>query len=131
MERAGFTEWLAGYERAWRTPGTAVLAQFFAEDATYSTAPYEKPHRGLAAIGEMWEAERLGPDEEFEMTSEILAVEGDTGVARIEVRYHAPKNKEYRDLWVVRLNDAGLCFHFEEWPFWPPDRQGAAATGAV
>ena len=41
----------------------------------------------------MWEAERLGPDEGFEMTSKILAVEGDTGVARIEVRYHAPKNK--------------------------------------
>ena len=108
-----------------------MLTQLFAEDATYSTGPYEKPHRGLAAIGEMWEAERLGPDEEFEMTSEILAVEGDTGVVRIEVRYHAPKNREYRDLWVVRLNDAGLCFHFEEWPFWPPDQRDAAATGAV
>jgi hypothetical protein len=131
MDRAGLTEWLEDYERVWRTPGTAVLPQLFAEVANYSTAPYEKPHRGLAAIGEMWEAERLGPDEEFEMTSEILAVEGDTGVARIEVRYHAPKHKEYRDLWVVRLNDAGLCFHFEEWPFWPPDQQGAAAPGAV
>ena len=131
MERAGLTEWLEGYERAWRTPGTDVLAQLFAEDATYSTAPYEKPHRGLAAIGEIWEAERLGADEQFEMTSEILAVEGDPGAARIEVRYHAPKNKEYRDLWIVRLNDAGLCFHFEEWPFWPPGQKGAAAPGAV
>jgi len=131
MDRAQLTDWIAGYERAWRAAGTDELAELFTGDATYSTAPYESPHRGLAAIGEMWEAERLGPDEEFEMTSEILAVEGDTGVARIEVRYHAPKNKEYRDLWVVRLNDAGLCFHFEEWPFWPPDRQGAAATGAV
>ena len=45
----GSTEWLEGYERAWRTPGTAVLAQLFAEDAIYSTAPYEMPHRGLAA----------------------------------------------------------------------------------
>ena len=130
MERAGLTKWLEAYERAWRTPGTDVLAQLFAEDATYSTAPYEKPHRGLAAIGEIWEAERLGADEQFEMTSEILAVEGDTGVARIEVRYHAPKNKEYRDLWIVRLNDGGLCFDFEEWPFWPADQHGAPAAGA-
>ena len=37
----------------------------------------------------------------------------------------------YRDLWIVRLNDTGLCFRFEEWPFWPPGQQGAAATGAV
>ena len=74
--------------------------------------------------------ERLGPDEDFEMSSEVVAVEGDTGIARIEVRYGSPKDTEYRDLWVVRLNDAGLCFHFEEWPFWPPGTEGAAAAGA-
>ena len=31
----------------------------------------------------------------------------------------------------VGLNDAGICFRFEEWPFWTPDQQAAAATGAV
>jgi hypothetical protein len=77
MEPAGLTEWLEAYERAWRTPGTDVLAELFTADAYYSTGPYENPHRGLPAIGEMWEGERLGPDEEFEMTSEILAVEGE------------------------------------------------------
>jgi ketosteroid isomerase-like protein len=129
MDRGQLTDWIAGYEMAWRSPGTDALAELFTEDATYSTAPYESPHRGLAAIREMWEAERLGPDEDFEMTSEVVAVEGDTGVARIEVRYHAPKDKEYRDLWIVRLDEAGLCFHYEEWPFWPPDQQGAPAAG--
>jgi hypothetical protein len=131
VDRDQLTQWLEAYERAWRTRGTDLLAKLFTEDAIYSTAPYEKSHRGLGAIGEMWEAERLGPDEGFEMSAEIVAVEGDRGVVRVEVQYHEPKNKEYRDLWIVRLNDAGLCFGFEEWPFWPPDQQGAAATGAV
>ena len=130
MDHAQLSRWLVGYERAWRTPDTDTLADLFTEDASYSTAPYENPHRGLEAIGRMWEAERISADEEFEMSSEILAVDGDTGVVRIEVHYGAPKGKEYRDLWVVRLNDAGLCFHFEEWPFWPPDQEGAAAAGA-
>ena len=130
MDRAQLTDWIAGYERAWRTPGTDSLAELFTEDASYSTAPYESPHRGLDAISEMWEAERLGPDEEFEMTSEVVAVEGDTGVARVEVQYRAPKNKEYRDIWIVRLDETGLCSHFEEWPFWPPDQRGAPAAGA-
>jgi hypothetical protein len=120
VTREQLIAWLRRYVSAWRMPGTEVLAELFTKDATYSTAPYEKPHPGLEAIGEMWEAERLGPDEEFEMSSEVVAVEGDTGVARVEVQYRAPKRKEYRDLWIVRLNDAGLCFHFEEWPFWPP-----------
>jgi ketosteroid isomerase-like protein len=130
MTREQLTDWLAGYERAWRAPGTEALADLFSDDASYSTAPYESPHQGLPAIREMWEAERLGPDEEFEMTSEIVALEGDTGVMRIEVQYREPKNKEYRDLWVVRLDESGRCFHFEEWPFWPPDQEGAPAAGA-
>jgi hypothetical protein len=131
VDRGQLTDWLAGYERAWRTPGSEVLADLFTDDATYSTAPYERPHRGLEAIAKMWEAERLGPDEEFEMSSEVVAAEGDTGVARIEVRYGAPREKEYRDLWIVRLDEGGRCFHFEEWPFWPPGQQGAPATGAA
>jgi hypothetical protein len=130
MDRGQLADWIARYERAWRTAGTDGLAELFAEGASYSTAPYEEPHRGLAAISEMWEAERLGPDEEFEIASEIVALEGDTGVARIEVHYGGPKSKEYRDLWIVRLDQAGLCSHFEEWPFWPPDQEGAPAAGA-
>jgi uncharacterized protein (TIGR02246 family) len=140
MDRAQLTDWIERYERAWRSPVTDALAALFTEDASYSTAPYEKPHRGRPAIREMWEAERLGPDEEFEMTSEVVAVEGDTGVARITVRYGPPRErdsqrahrrqKEYRDLWIVRLDEAGLCSHFEEWPFWPSDQEGAPAAGA-
>ena len=139
MDRAQLTNWLAGYERAWRSPGTDLLAELFAEDASYSTAPYENPHRGLGEIAKMWEEERFGPDEAFEMTSDVLAVEGDTGVARVTVEYQEAthkerrlhrQQKEYRDLWVVRLNDSGLCSHFEEWPFWPPDQEGAPAAGA-
>jgi len=138
VDRAGLTDWLARYEQAWRTPGTGVLAELFTDDATYSTAPYETPHRGLAAIGAMWEAERKGPDEAFEMSSEVVAMEGDTGVARVHVLYPAPddaegrrnrKRREYRDLWIVRLDDAGRCFQFEEWPFWPPDQDGQVAAG--
>jgi ketosteroid isomerase-like protein len=139
MDRARLEEWIGAYERAWRTPGTEVLAELFTEDAVYSTAPYESPHRGLAAIAEMWEAERSGPGEEFEMSAEVIAVEGRWGVARVTVLYLADSDRErrrnrqrreYRDLWIVSLNDEGLCFHFEEWPFWPPGQDGAPAAGA-
>jgi hypothetical protein len=129
LNRHELEEWLAAYERAWRTPGTASLEEVFAPDATYRTAPYEEPHRGLAAIAEMWERERVSPDEVFEMRAEILAVEGDTGVARIEVRYGDPVEKEYRDLWVIRLDESGRCVEFEEWPFWPPGQKGSWPPG--
>jgi SnoaL-like protein len=119
VDRAGFADWIAAYERAWRTPGTDVLAELFAAGATYSPGPFEPTARGLDEIATLWERERKGPDEPFRMTSEIVAVEGDAGVARVEVWYDDPPPRHYRDLWVVGLDDSGRCAHFEEWPFWP------------
>jgi hypothetical protein len=120
---------VAAYERAWRTPGTAVLTDLFAPDAVYSTAPFEEPRRGLEAITAMWEHERAGYDEAFEMVAEAVAVEGGTGVARVEVRYGEPRPQLYRDLWVVELGADGRCTSFEEWPFWPPGSAGTVAGG--
>jgi ketosteroid isomerase-like protein len=125
MDRAAFERWIDAYERAWRTPGTEALAEIFSPHATYSTAPYEEPYRGLEAIADFWERQRDGPDEQFTMTSEILAAEGDTAVARVEVHYGGDSPKRYRDLWVMRLDPDERCRHFEEWPFAPRDQPGA------
>jgi uncharacterized protein (TIGR02246 family) len=119
LGRAEIAAWVAAYEKAWRAAGTESLAGLFTADATYLAAPFEEPHRGLDDISEFWEAEREGPDEIFRMASEIVAVDGDTGVVRVEVNYGPPTGNTYLDLWIVRLDDTGSCFHFEEWPFWP------------
>jgi ketosteroid isomerase-like protein len=119
LGRAELAVWVAAYENAWRTAGTEPLAELFTPDATYYAAPFEDPHHGLDDIAEFWEAEREGWDEDFKLEYEIVAVEGDTGVVRLEVAYGPPVDVTYRDLWIVRLDDTGHCFHFEEWPFWP------------
>ncbi len=117
MNRAGAAAWIEAYERAWRTVGTDSLAELFAENASYRMSPYETPARGLEAIGVLWERERVGADEGFEMGYEIVAVDDATAVARIEVRY--AEGAEYRDLWVIRFAADGRCDEFEEWPYWP------------
>ncbi len=119
MTRDELTGWVDRYEQAWRTAGTELLADLFSSDATYRMSPFEDEVRGLGAIADMWEAEREGPEEVFTMQAEVVTVEGDTGVVRAEVAYGAPTSMLYRDLWVVRLDEQGRCFHFEEWPFWP------------
>jgi len=58
------------------------------------------------------------------MTSELVAAEGDTAVARVEVHYTGARPSEYRDLWVIRLDRDGRCTHFEEWPFAPRGQSG-------
>ncbi|MGI8462632.1 MAG: YybH family protein [Solirubrobacterales bacterium] len=129
MDRERFEDWISRYERAWRTAGTASLGELFTDDASYSTAPFERPYVGLEAISRLWEAEREGPEELFEIESRVVAVEGATGVARIEVRYGDPVDREYRDLWVIILDADGRCRSFEEWPFWPPGSAGTYLPG--
>jgi len=119
MERDRVAAWVAAYEKAWRTPGTEVLAGLFTVDATYRQTPYLEPFTGLPAIARMWELERDGSDETFSMASEIVAVDGDVAVVRLEVRYGEPVRQEYRDLWVLAFAEDGRCRSFEEWPFWP------------
>ncbi len=125
MTRPRFVQWLKGYERAWRTAGTTSLAALFAPRATYRMSPYEEPVIGLDAIAALWERERDGPGEGFRMSSEVIAVEGDTGVARVKVNYEVGDVPEYLDLWIVRFDGTGVCVEFEEWPFWLERPTGA------
>lgn len=119
VTREAFASWIRLYEQLWRTEGTDRLACLFADEATYRHSPYEPPVSGVTDIAADWERGRDGADEEFTMTSDIVAVDGDTAVARVRVRYGAPQNQEYLDLWVARFDDTGRCVSFEEWPFWP------------
>lgn len=116
--------WLDAYERAWRTPGTDALAGLFTDDATYSPGPFRETLSGRLAIAAFWEDGRDGADEPFAMRSELLAVEGDVGVARVEVDYERPEPSSFRDLWVIAFAPDGRCRAFEEWPFAPGRQPG-------
>ena len=116
--------WVERYERAWRSPGTDQLGELFTRDVVYFYTPYDEPLRGLDSLSAWWDGERAGPDEEFTLWAEPVAVEQGTGVARVHVDYYEPIERSYRDLWIVVTDDDGLCRHFEEWPFFPGQPRG-------
>jgi ketosteroid isomerase-like protein len=126
VDRASVADWARRYEVAWRTAGTAMLAELFTDDATYLTEPYAAPYTGLDAITKLWDEQREGPDEAFTMTSDVVAVDpdGDTALVRAEVHYGEPEPAEWRDLWVISFAPDGRCRAFEEWPFAPPTDRG-------
>lgn len=123
MDRERVVRWVSGYERLWRTPGTARLAELFVPDASYRPSPWAEPLRGLDAIARFWETERVGADEKFEMTSELVAIDAGTAVVRVLVEYGAG-SRPWRDLWVLRFSTDGRCSSFEEWPFAPGQPDG-------
>jgi ketosteroid isomerase-like protein len=118
-DRTAVRSWVQRYERAWRTPGTDEMPTLFTTDATYLHSPYEEPVVGVEAIGRMWDEDREGPNEVFTLSTDVVAVDNHTAVVRAEVRYGQPVHQEYRDLWILHLEDDGRCSWFEEWPYWP------------
>lgn len=118
MERDDIVRWIAAYEALWRERRPRDLGELFTADAVYRTSPGAEPIRGLAAIREWWEAES-DPAERWELAAEVVAVEGYVAVARLDVRYTAPTELRYLDLWVMRFASGGRCSEFEEW-YWTP-----------
>lgn len=124
MDRAAVEHWVAEYERAWRTPGIEPLAELFSPDVSYLPSPWAQPIEGLSQLGPWWDDGRDGPDEPFTMTSEVVAVDGDTAVVRVAVEYQRDQPARWRDLWVLRFDGDGRCTAFEEWPFAPGQPDG-------
>jgi diadenosine tetraphosphate (Ap4A) HIT family hydrolase len=127
VDRDTVKRWVVEYERLWRTPGTDRLGELFTPDARYLPSPWAEPLQGLDRIADMWDAERDGPEEQFTMSSEIVAVDGRTAVVRVSVEYGAPEPRPWRDLWVLRFAEDGRCSSFEEWPFAPRQYDGHSA----
>jgi len=119
MDQRAVEEWVEGYERLWRTPGTDGLADLFVPDATYLPSPWARPVSGLGEISQFWDAERDGADEEFRMSADVVAVDGETAVVRASVDYGDSGAGRWRDLWVIGFAPDGRCSSFEEWPFAP------------
>lgn len=128
MDRDTVAKWVGAYEQAWRTAGTTTLPDLFTTDVRYVVSPWADPIIGLTALAEFWDAGRDGPDEPFTMTSDLVAVDGDTAVVRVSVEYEQDTPSHWRDLWILRFDPAGRCTSFEEWPFAPDQPDGQRET---
>lgn len=54
-DRMAVADWVARYERAWRTAATDALDELFTGTASYSPSPWAAPIEGLEAIRRFWD----------------------------------------------------------------------------
>lgn len=123
MSRTDFERWLDAYRAAWKTDDPEQIGALFTEDATYLTLPFREPWRGREAIVAKW-IEHGDATDEWLFESEIVAVEGETGVVRGTTTYPAQGDDPeavYSNIWVIRLADDGRASSFAEWWVQRPD----------
>ena len=122
MTRADFEQWLEWYRAAWTTDDPEQIGALFTEDATYSPRPFSKAWEGREAIVAKW-IERGDSKAPWRFESELVAIEGDTGVVNGLTTYPAHDDQQedaYSNIWVIRLEPDGRARSFAEWWFQRP-----------
>jgi ketosteroid isomerase-like protein len=117
ITRRQLGEWLDAYFAAWRSNESADVEALFAEDAVYSYGPFRQPARGRERIVANWTAH--GAPLSAESRYEILAVEGDMGIAHWNVCQKAQSphepTLELDGILVLRFDADGRCVEHLEW----------------
>lgn len=96
-------DFMAGYQAAWEARDPAMFAALFHADGKYHNTPFQV-QVGSAALAEYWKRVQL--QEDVQLRFEVLADQGDTGVAHWHVTYQVA-SEELFQIW-ARSTGTGL-----------------------
>lgn len=106
-------EWMDRYVLAWSTNESEHIAGLFSEDAVYDPQTAGGEWHGIDEIVEQWQ-EIADDEENWEFEWRPVVDDGDVGVITGRTRYFEP-SMSYRNLFVIRFDDADRCYDFTEW----------------
>ena len=109
------TNWLETFAKAWREGDYDLVADLFAEDAVYRSAPLREPYRGRTAIREYWRG-ATDAQQDLELQFGAPVVDGD----RVAVEWWASLEDDEDEVTlpgclILRFDDAGLCADLREY----------------
>jgi len=117
LNAAALTAWLAAYGAAWQTRDAAAVGKLFTAEATYHEMPFDAPKAGRAAIEEYWRGV-TGDQRDVVFKSEVVSVNGKTGVAHWSANFRVPSTGatiELDGVFVLEFDAAGSCSSLREW----------------
>ncbi len=118
MDHDAFKGWLDRYVDAWRLLDPTAIGDLFSLDVRYAFDPFGEALVGRPAVVAAWVG---SPDEpgSWQADYEVLAVDGDVGVAHGRTRYltddRAGIDREFANVFVCRFDAAGRCREFTEY----------------
>lgn len=115
--RAGLTEWLDDYGRAWEERDADAAASLFTEDAVYQWGPFGRRLRGRPVIREAL-AEATDEQRNIKFGYEVLSASARGGIVRWWVSADMPAQRVHsknEGIFRIAFDQSGLCKSFEEW----------------
>jgi hypothetical protein len=117
MNRKSFEAWLKALGRAWEDKNPQGAADICAENVVYYETPYGEPLRSPAEVARTWQ-EVPESQRDIHFGFEIITVNRKLGVARWNASFtRVPSgiHDVLDGIFVVTLNDEGLCTEFHQW----------------
>ena len=114
---AALEAWLARYEEAWEQRDPARAAALFTENAPYHEMPFDAPKAGRSGIRDYW-ATVTADQRDVDFTSSVVAVNGQTGVARWSAKLKSASSGvrvELDGVFILTFDESGLCTELHEW----------------
>lgn len=111
MTSAG-EKWTEAYVEAWKSNDPQQISALFSEDAIYLTSPDAEPRVGRADIVTGWLDDL---DEPGTWSFDWWIVREDDEFVVVEGRTKYPAERDYVNLWIVRLDAEGRATAFTEW----------------
>jgi hypothetical protein len=111
MASAG-EQWVAGYVAAWESNDPEQIGALFSDDAVYLTSPDSEPRRGREEIVAGW-LEDL--DEPGSWSFDWRILHEDDGFVVVQGKTFYPAEKDYLNLWIIRLDGDGRATEYTEW----------------
>jgi len=118
LTRDAFDSWLQAYRAAWeeRQP-QAAASLFTAQGAEYYWTPFDPPQRGREEIAAAWHG-AVTQQRDIHMTFEVLAVDGNRGVAHWHTNFTSVGSGEGVQLdgiLIAEFDGLKQCRVFREW----------------
>lgn len=124
MNRDVFKSWLDALGSAWVNLDPAAAGLICADDVRYYEKLFHQPLKSPAEVKEQWRGD-LEYQKDVKVDTEIIAIEGNVGVARFWATFTVinPNDKSEKKytcdgIFLVELNEQGLCRKFEQWPIY-------------
>ena len=114
---AALESWLGRYKEAWEQRDPARAAALFTENAPYHEMPFDAPKAGRRDIRDYW-ATVTADQRDVAVTSSVVAINGQTGVARWSAKLKSASSGvkvELDGVFVLTFDDGGLCSELREW----------------
>lgn len=105
--------WMDGYIVAWTENEREAIERLFTPDAVYDPQTAGGEWDGIDEIVEQWTAIDDDP-ENWDFQWIPLVETDDLAVVVGRTVYHSPP-MTYRNLFVIRFDETGLCTDFTEW----------------